>query len=132
MSNNGIANRRRHPRLEVPPMYTAITIQAPDFGRLEGHAYDVSEGGVQFELDQPLEPGTRVEITLELPNSFGYPQPANPREREVHAVGNIIWVDQSEPGPVRLALAFTRFQGEDDQARLLDRIRRVVTGRLAA
>lgn len=125
------SNRRRHERLAVPPMYTPVSVRLlseEKFTR-DGHSYDVSEGGVQFELDEAIAPGTTVAIRIELPNSFGNdPQAA----REVYAVGNVVWADESEPGPVRLAVAFTRFASEEDREALLTRIRSAVRARNAA
>ena len=62
--------RRTQPRFSLPIGYTPIAIRMPEdkFFTLEGHAYDISRGGVQFELDRPLEPGTRVALKIELPN----------------------------------------------------------------
>ncbi|CAG0999193.1 hypothetical protein PHYC_02761 [Phycisphaerales bacterium] len=127
----GNSNRRRHERLAVPPMYTPVAVRLMNEQKFtrEGHSYDVSEGGVQFELDEAIAPGTTVAVRIELPNSFG----ADPEAaREVYAVGNVVWVDDSEPGPVRLAVVFTRFASEQDREALLTRIRSAVRTRNAA
>ena len=54
------ANRRRHERFALSPMHTQIAVRPMDSDAFsfEGHAYDISEGGVQFELDRGFEPGT--------------------------------------------------------------------------
>lgn len=123
-------NRRMFERYPLPAMYTALSAKAPGAGRftLAGHAYDISEGGVQFELDRGLEPGTPVVLRIDLPRSFG----SSADERPVVVHGNVVWKDESEPGPVRMAVAFTRFARKADEARLKDRIGRVTGGRRAA
>lgn len=128
---NAAGNRRRFERLNVPPMYTPVSIRLAGERKFkrEGHSYDLSEGGVQFEIDDFIAPGTTVGIRIELPNSFGGEADA---DREVFVTGNVVWADESEPGPVRLAVAFTKFATEGDRERLLARIRTVVRRRNAA
>lgn len=95
-------------------MYTAVRVRYLDSEHqcFEGHAYDVSEGGVQFELDYPINPGTPVAMEIDLPEGKG-------GEYAVPLVGNVVWTDDSEPGPVRMALAITRFLRPGDRERLL-------------
>lgn len=115
-----IINRRRHERFSLPPMYTAVTVQVvgePKI-RLEGHCYDISEGGVQFELDDALPHGTPVQLSIELPRSG---DDVDPR-REIRVVGNVVWKDESEPGPVRMAATFSRFAASEDKDRLFKHI----------
>lgn len=114
-----IINRRRYERFALPAMYTAITVRTLDQDRdsLEGHTYDISEGGVHFELDHPIEPGTPVAVEIFLPASVLTDDPE--AGRIVFAFGNIVWADDSEPGPVRLAAAFTRFARDGDRERLV-------------
>ena len=119
-------NRRRFERFSLPPMYTPVAVRllADDAYEFEGHAYDVSEGGLQFELDYAIEPGTPVALTLLLPG------PGSQEERSVCVYANVIWVgvDEDEPGPVRMAAAFTRFARAEDKERLF---RVIGSGRLA-
>jgi c-di-GMP-binding flagellar brake protein YcgR len=132
MTNNGSINRRRHERLDVPPMYTAIAVRPADARgyKMEGHAYDLSEGGVQFEVDEALAPGTPVAVRIELPNSVGLD--TGDIEPPIVVFGNVVWLDDSEPGPVRQAVAFTRFASEMDRARLVARLDRAKRTRRAA
>lgn len=113
---HGPENRRSCRRLRVPPMYTAVTARrgtgdaaASD---LHGHVYDISEHGVRIELDQPLQPGERVALMLDLP---GATEPVN-------ASACVIWVNdaQDDPGPRRMALCFTSFTQRADRRRLID------------
>jgi hypothetical protein len=112
-------NRRRFERFSVLPMYTRISVCAG--GRdYSGHVYDVSEGGVRFELDEPVAPGTPVTLEIGLPGSGG----------AIRARGNVVWasVDPDEPGPTRMAAAFTAFEQAADREALL---RHLSSGRLA-
>lgn len=117
-------NRRQFERMGLPPMYTFVSLQLdhPEPRTLEGHAYDISEGGVQFELDEPVTPGTPVQITLELPHSFGADGAGDPNPTRVRAFANVVWSDDSEPGPVRLAAVFTRFASLTDEDLLRERL----------
>lgn len=121
-------NRRQYERFALPPMYTPVCVR-PVEGEgpaLEGHAYDVSEGGIRFELDSAIPSGTAVAIQLTLPAAPGDIESELGSTRTVCVYGNVIWVDESEPGPVRMALAITRYSKVGDRERLL---RRLSTGR---
>lgn len=113
-----VVNRRRHERFGVRPMYTSISVRLRSDPATErqGHAYDVSEGGVRFELDGPIPAGTPVDLAVNLPG------PGD--DRTVHAFGNVVWVsvDPDEPGPVRMAAAFTGFASRRDRDLLLGRL----------
>lgn len=115
-------NRRRHTRYVLPAGYTAVRVRllADQEFTLDGHAYDISEAGIRFELDQPIEPGTPVAMQIELPRGTG-PTLDGPG-RAVFVLGNIVWADDAEPGPVRMALAITRFAREGDHDRLMGRL----------
>ncbi len=110
-------NRRRFERFALAPMYTPVAVKllADDSYDFEGHAYDISEAGVRFELDRPIEAGTPVAICVMLPGTRAE------TERSVCVYANVIWVedDADEPGPVRMAAAFTRFARAGDKERLL-------------
>ena len=123
-------NRRIFDRYKLRPMYTPIAVRLLDetnFGK-EGHGYDISEGGVRFELDSPIAPGTAVAIRIMLPQSGqGDVGPG----RAVFAFANIVWLqeeDLEEKGPVRMAAVFSRFARTGDRERLL---RSLATGAYA-
>jgi hypothetical protein len=105
-------------------MYTGVSVRLMDNEKftLEGHGYDVSEGGIQFELDRGIEPGTPVAMQIALPQSF-WGTDEGPG-RAVFVFGNVVWADDSEPGPVRMAVVFTRFARAGDRERLLEPIQR--------
>jgi len=127
--NGSSINRRRFERFALPAMYTPVTARrfADDRHELEGHAYDVSEGGVQFELDEPIAAGTPLNLQITLPAShFDEADPEGPRS--IFAVASVVWSDASEPGPVRIAAAFTKFARPGDRERLL---RQISSGRLS-
>ncbi|MFN0132474.1 MAG: PilZ domain-containing protein [Phycisphaerales bacterium] len=94
-------NRRRHERFSLLPAYSAVEVRVPGGRRLSGHAYDVGEGGLRFELDRPLSPGTPIILRLTLPG-----RPVRP----LVAAARVVWTadDADEPGPVRMAADFTR------------------------
>ena len=102
-------NRRRFERFALPAAYTAVAVR-PMAGRrsLNGHAYDISESGVRFELDRALPLGAAVEIKITLPGP-------EETERTVAARARVIWVeqDEEEPGPVRMAAAFHGLEAAD-------------------
>ncbi len=94
-------NRRVHERFDLPPMYTTVIACCHGSGddrRLHGHVYDISQGGARIELDEPLAPGERVTIDLELPGSG----------KAMMARGSVVWVndDADDPGPRRMAVRF--------------------------
>lgn len=131
---NNAQNRRRHARLSLPPMYTLCAVRLLDETqfRLEGHTYDISEGGIQFELDEPIAPGTQVAVQIFLPNKLGNSFEPDGPGRAIFVFGNVVWLDDSEPGPVRMAVAFTRFARAGDEERLRRRLTEAGTGRAAA
>jgi hypothetical protein len=55
-------DKRRHPRKECD---AAVEIEDLGSGKLmPGRLYNFSLGGVHFELDEPLPPGTEVRVSL--------------------------------------------------------------------
>lgn len=121
-------NRRRYERFALSPAYTPVAVKllADDTFQFEGHAYDISEAGLRFELDQPIDPGTPIAIEVILPGGLR----SSSDENRVCAMGNVVWTadDADEPGPVRMAAAFTRFARAGDKERLLAQLG---SGRLA-
>ncbi len=117
-------NRRRFERFALKPMYTPVTVRRLDGEgtALDGHAYDISEGGIRFELDAPIPSGTPVTMQVVLPAGQGNVHAEDESGRTVLVLGNVIWLDQSEPGPVQMALAITRFARLGDRDRLLKRL----------
>jgi hypothetical protein len=125
-------DRREHPRYVLPSMYTAIAVRpcAPDVLRpheddfqWHGHAYDVSEGGMRFEIDEPIAPGTPVAVRLELPGAATL---RVVERRPVFVLANVVWIEQEDldqPGPVRMACVFRQFVQPGDRERLLGRLR---------
>lgn len=109
-------DRRRHCRFSTPPMYHAISVRPldSDAESFEGHAYDLSEGGAQIEVDEPIAAGTEVALCLHLPAGF-----ETGPGRSIVVLGRVIWIEEDEtPGPARLAIAFREFARDVDAARL--------------
>ncbi len=109
-------NRRAHRRFRVLPMYaTVMARRLTETGthRLHGHVYDVSEGGVRIELDEPLELGESIAVRLGLPGA--------PWEHGGEASASVVWVNDAEddPGPRRMALRFVEFPDRSDRDRLV-------------
>lgn len=107
--------RRQFERFAVEPMYAPVRVRllSDEHFTLEGHAYDVSEGGIQIELDRGIDPGTALAVEITLPAGSAGPG------RAVFALGNVVWNMDDELGPARLAIAFTRFARAGDRDRLM-------------
>lgn len=113
------ADRRVHTRYALPVMYTAIGVRPGDCDafRFEGHAYDISLGGIRFELDEPLAPGSTIGVRIDLPGFAAHGGQVD--ARPIYALANVVWLeDEDEPGPYRMAAVFTRFALEGDEQRL--------------
>ncbi len=111
-------NRRQYVRYTLEPMYTPVAVRTPDGTTFdnEGHAYDISEGGVRFELDRAVRPGTTIAMQITLPS--GSAEDIGPG-RSVLVFANVVWIeDEDEPGPVRTAAVFTHFARAGDRERL--------------
>ena len=114
------AERRQHPRFLLPSMYTTVAVRELDSEVfvLTGHAYDISVGGMRFEVDTPIEPGTRIAVRIELPVGRAHSW-ATPRA--VFAFANVLWLEEDDldsTGPVRMACAFTNFCKPQDREAL--------------
>ena len=107
-------NRRAHDRFVLTPMYTRVAVQRVTdrrSERLEGHAYDLSEGGIRIELDRALEPGERVSLQLGLPGE----------DIDIFVAARVTWISRQDddPGPRRAALEFGDFLSDMDHSRLV-------------
>lgn len=111
-------DRRRHERFALHAACNEVRVQRIREGRMElltGSAYDVSEGGLRIELDDRLEPGEHVNVTLQLPGTGSAAHP-----REVSLACEVKWVnpDDDDPAMPRMALGIVRFLDEASRARL--------------
>jgi c-di-GMP-binding flagellar brake protein YcgR len=121
-----ITDRRRHTRFVLEPQYTPIAVRTmeSEVFDIEGHAYDISEGGARFELDRALPPGTRIAMQITLPSAQA--SDIGPG-RTILVFANIVWLeDEEDPAPYRMAAVFTHFARAGDRERLL---RQFATGR---
>ncbi len=122
-------NRRLHERFKLPAMYAPVAVRLVEDEQFthSGHAYDISEGGLRFELDRAMPPGTQVALQVTLP---GEPETDDGPGRSVFAFANIVWLqdEEDEPGPVRMAAVFSKFAREGDRERL---VRQLGSGRFA-
>lgn len=115
-------DRRRFERYALPPMYSRILVRLPDSEEFEweGHAYDISEGGVRFELDRAVAPGSAIAMRIDLPHA---PSERSTARRSVFVFANVVWLEEEDaPGPVRMAAVFTQFAREGDRELLLGRL----------
>lgn len=114
-------DRRVHERFRVAPGYTGVEARVHPDERFEfsGHVYDLSEGGVQFELDRPIEPGTRVSLKIDLPGHLIASGIDKGPGRAVFVTGNVVWCDVEEPGASRMAVAITRYDRAGDRERMI-------------
>ncbi len=109
-------DRRRTERFITSPMHHAVSIRTfdADTFKYDGHAYDISEGGICFELMDPIAPGTEVGVMIHLPIGFD-----RGPGRAVFVSGRVVWLsDCTEVGPVRMGVVFDRFSRVGDQQRL--------------
>ncbi|MBL9140249.1 MAG: PilZ domain-containing protein [Phycisphaerae bacterium] len=109
------SNRRAIDRFRLHPMYTRVVVIPRAAGSeestsMEGHAYDISLGGVRYELDSPLPAGTCVEVQIELPGA----------RDPIRGSGQVVRVydEADDPGPRRQAMRLDRFFSEIDRQRL--------------
>lgn len=120
-------NRRRFERFSLPAAYTEVKVQGVGGEWLSGHAYDVSEAGIRFELDEELPQGTAIRLRLSLPTGDATITDGSDLICEIEAEANVVWQDRDDVnGPVFLAASFTGFPRAGDRERLM---RRVLEGR---
>ncbi len=107
------AESRRSPRLSVPAMYSLLRARpaGDDRYRWTGYVYDVSRTGMRFELDQPVEPGTRLEVRAMLPGHT---------HTTFKATGTVVRIhdDLDTPGPIRMGMHFDSFATQRDEKRI--------------
>lgn len=119
-------NRRRFERFSLPVGYTAVTVQRSSADAatiLTGHAYDISESGVRFELDEALDEGENVAASIMLPCE----------NSAVLVNARVVWLNDSmdDPGPRRMALDFESFASVGDRTRLVNYLSRSHLARAA-
>lgn len=111
-------NRRQFERFTVQPEYTSAAVRVhPDqtqFG-LEGHITDISEGGICFDIDEPIEPGQTISMRIDIPEHAGDIGPG----RAVFVTGNVVWCEIDYAGAAQAAMAITRFDRAGDKQRMI-------------
>ncbi|MDQ7014153.1 MAG: PilZ domain-containing protein [Planctomycetota bacterium] len=107
------SDRRADTRFPLKPMYSGIEVKLTgeeEAAPFEGHAYDISRGGVNFELDQAIEPGTPIYLKLTLPEWLLGLVDGSADLTSVQIKGTVVWKDDDGvPGPVRMAATFQSF-----------------------
>jgi len=126
---NNSFDRRRFARFVLDPGYAPVSIRLLDSDRfdIEANAIDLSETGIRFEADRPIEPGTAVAMQITLPSdAHDDPGPG----RSIFVFANIVWLAEDDEefsaGFARQAAVITRFARAGDRERL---IKRFGTGR---
>ena len=115
------AERRKFRRFEVQAPYAPLRVRMLDQEAFawEGNAYDISEGGIRFELDRAVAPGTPIVMEITLPDMHRSVGPG----RAVYVFANVVWLeDEEDPAPYKMAAVFTRFARAGDEARLRDQL----------
>lgn len=110
--------RRQFERFSLPAMFTTVHVTRVVDGAmcvLDGHAYDISAGGIRVELDDRLELGEMVNVELTLPLHLA-DEPSH-----VTFLGRAVWSNDTDddPGPVRSAIEIFRFFDQEGRDRLL-------------
>ncbi|MGD9690464.1 MAG: PilZ domain-containing protein [Phycisphaerales bacterium] len=116
------SDRRAHPRYRLPVGYTPILVRTLDseIFDIDGYAYDISRGGLRFELDRAVAPGTKIAMQLLLPGLQGH---AHAHDRAIFVFATVVWIeDEDEPGPVKMAAVFNHFVRLQDQERLMEQL----------
>ncbi len=115
-----LTERRQHERFTLPVMYSPVLVTRIRDGAMhscEGHAYDISAGGLRLELDESLEKGEIVNVELTLPVHLS-DEPGT-----LHFLGRTAWTNDrdDDPGPVRSAIEIVRFydDGREKLVRML-------------
>ncbi|MFW5652691.1 MAG: PilZ domain-containing protein [Planctomycetota bacterium] len=113
--------RRTTPRFVTPPMFHPVALRPVDADSfvLDGDACDLSTGGAQIEVDEPMAPGTVFGIRIDLPAGFD----SGPG-RAVFATGRVAWCfdpmeeGEGESGCIRIGIAIETFSRTGDAERL--------------
>lgn len=111
------SNNRQFSRKTVDAPYSEVRVRRGGRGgyNMAGHVYDISSGGMRFELDKALDHGEKIEVQVRLPGMSN---------RLIRATGRIIrFHDPDETGPIRMAMMFTELARTSDR-QLLDRYTR--------
>ncbi|TVQ30274.1 MAG: PilZ domain-containing protein [Phycisphaeraceae bacterium] len=121
------SERRRSIRFSMTPERARVVVRPlrtiEHDREIEGGAFDISEHGAQFELDQPLDPGTSIAMRIDLPHTG----PERSTERRVFFVfAEVVWTRMTADGVARIGATFTRFEREAERSMLR---RRLFSGR---
>ena len=122
MSTATGTDRRKFTRYSLPSMYSRVIVRRADSEEfcMDGHAYDISRGGIRFELDEAIEAGAEIAVRIDLPQTVCE---RSTERRSVFAFANVVWNGaEDEFGPVRHAATFTRFAQEGDEESLQERL----------
>ncbi|QKK09131.1 MAG: PilZ domain-containing protein [Planctomycetota bacterium] len=120
------SDRRADTRFPLKPMYSGIEVKltGEDQPVFEGHAYDISRSGVNFELDQAIQPGTPICLKLTLPEWLLGLVDGDTDLTSVQIRGTVVWQDDDGvPGPVRMAATFQSFNSVSERDLFLETLK---------
>ena len=103
MSTATGTDRRKFTRYSLPSMYSRVMVRRADSEEfcMDGHAYDISRGGIRFELDEAIEAGAEIAVRIDLPQTVCE---RSTERRSVFAFANVVWNGAEDvTGPVVVA-----------------------------
>ena len=104
-------SRRQHPRVTARNL---VRISRPDGTTIEklSNIFDLSAGGLRIVCHEPFQPGTLLQVELNLPD----------RGANISATGRIVWIKpmKGQKDAYFAGLQFTNLMEQD--RRLLDEI----------
>jgi hypothetical protein len=102
-------------------MYTLIRLRPAGSSRFcwTGHIYDVSTTGMRFEIDSPIEPGTKVDARAMLPGAHHITFDVTGRVIRLHD-------EPTDRGPMRMGMIFTSFPHTTDRQKLAEYVVRAL------
>ena len=102
--------RRRRTRRPVPPMYSEVTVRvlSEKAGPLEGHAVNISEGGLAVELDALIPAGAPVALEFRIAGLGRMRMAEWPLLAATAEVVRHDHLDDFPRGPYRTALRFVK------------------------
>ena len=99
--------RRDKPRLNVPfpAMVRGVNANGEAF-ETDTHLNNLSRGGLNLKLGQPVEPGMKLFILIQL----AAPESQDAEAPRVAVRGNVLRVERQPDGPYSVAVAITQYR----------------------
>ena len=99
--------------MKLHARYTLVRVRPQGKDRIfwTEYIYDISASGMRFALDEPLDPGTQIDLQTMLPGARHMPFGPSGRVIRLHD-------DECEANPTRMGLNFDKFYHHTDRRRL--------------